>query len=265
MDAVLVPVTVVSMVAALVAGGVAWRLSRSERRRSEARVAALAAEIAALEHGEPHAPPAVPLPPRPPAPRAEVRSPSRPVVTKMEDESFDSPLPRPSEAATSHAELFGTTREAPRARGRLASVVGIGAMVVGLAIAGIYWINAPAAGVAEASRPSASDTDTPLELVSLKHARQAQDWTITGLVQNPAGGRPVERVAAVAFLFDSDGSFVGSGRTPLEVQMLLPGDESPFIIKIKAAGKVERYRISFRGEDGRIVRHLDRRVGAPAS
>ena len=242
MDAVLVPVTLISVMAALVSGAVAWRFARDERRRSGARVVALAAEIAALERGDQ------------PSPRMVA-------ATGPAPDPFDPPLRAPADEGTAHADLFATTQQPPPSHGRLASVVAIGAAIVGMVVMVIYWTNAPTAGAGGRQQvTAASPVDASLELVSLTHSRQGNDWTITGLVQNPAGGAPAEGVAAVAFLFDADGSFVGSGRTPLEVQRLLPGDASPFSIKSTAAGRVERYRISFRAEDGRIVRHVDRRT-----
>lgn len=246
MDAVLVPVTLISVMAALIAGGLAWRLARHERRRSDARVAALAAELTALERTE-----------RP-----------RPAAAVAAPDPIERPLRMAPDPGGGRTELFATAQDPPQSRGRMTTVVAVGGLVVGVAVAVTYWMNAPTAGAAETHRAAAAaavPADASLELVSLTHARQGNDWTITGLVQNPAGGAPLEGVAAVALLFDGVGSFVGSGRTPLEVKTLLPGDESPFVISIKAAGRVERYRISFRTGDGQVVRHIDRRTNTPSS
>ena len=104
------------------------------------------------------------------------------------------------------------------------------------------------------------ETGVPaLELLSLRHTRAGNKWTITGLVGNPQLAGEVTGVSAVAFLFAKDGFVLGSGRAPLDFATLAPGDESPFVITTVASGPVARYRISFRANEGRMVRHVDRR------
>ena len=63
------------------------------------------------------------------------------------------------------------------------------------------------------------------------------------------------------FLFDRKGSFVASGRAPLDYQALAPGDESPFVITVPGAADVSRYRVSFREGDD-VLPHVDRREAA---
>jgi hypothetical protein len=48
-------------------------------------------------------------------------------------------------------------------------------------------------------------------------------------------------------------------RTPLDYTALAPGEESPFVIRVPLTGTVERYRIGFRTDDGRVLSHVDRR------
>jgi hypothetical protein len=67
-------------------------------------------------------------------------------------------------------------------------------------------------------------------------------------------------VAATAFLFGADGTFLASGRAPLDFTILRPGDESGFVISVPVTLPVARYRIGFRGDDGRIIGHVDRRA-----
>ena len=65
----------------------------------------------------------------------------------------------------------------------------------------------------------------------------------------------------MVFLFDRKGSFVASGRAPLDYQALAPGDESPFVITVPGAADVSRYRVSFREGDD-VLPHVDRREPA---
>ena len=117
---------------------------------------------------------------------------------------------------------------------------------------------APVAPRAAVQKPTAAEP-VPLELVSLRHLQQAQTLTVTGLVQNPRTGAPLSHVVATAFVFGPDGTFLASSRAPLDFTTLAPGDESPFVVTVPVTGAVSRYRIGFRGEDGRVIAHVDKR------
>jgi len=108
--------------------------------------------------------------------------------------------------------------------------------------------------------PAAAAAGAPLELLSLRHGRQADTLTITGLVRNPEGAGAMKDVTAVAFLFDREGSFVASGRAPLDFRTLSAGDESPFVITIPVSGTIGRYRVSFRDVSGAMAPHVDKRA-----
>lgn len=99
----------------------------------------------------------------------------------------------------------------------------------------------------------------PLELISMRHVREGDTLTVSGLVRNPRNAARVERVTAVVFAFDRAGTFVASGRAPLDFVRLDAGDESPFVVSIPAVSEVGRYRVTFRTESG-VVRHVDRRA-----
>jgi hypothetical protein len=71
----------------------------------------------------------------------------------------------------------------------------------------------------------------------------------------------MERLSAVVFLFDQQGTFITSAKAPVDFIKLGAGDESPFVVSLDAPSNVARYRVSFRTDDG-IVPHIDRR-GAP--
>ena len=96
-----------------------------------------------------------------------------------------------------------------------------------------------------------------LELLSMRHVREADALTVTGLVRNGGSGS-ADRLIAVVFAFDRSGNFLASGRAPIDFLSLAPGDESPFKVSVPNAGEVGRYRVSFRTEAG-IVKHVDRR------
>jgi len=99
----------------------------------------------------------------------------------------------------------------------------------------------------------------PLELVSMRHAREGRTLTVTGLVRNPSTGAPLLDVAALVFAFDRAGEFVASGRGTLELPVLQPGEEAPFTVTVTDLADVGRYRVSFRTPAGPL-RHVDRRA-----
>jgi hypothetical protein len=112
----------------------------------------------------------------------------------------------------------------------------------------------PAASGGGAARVSA-----PLELISMRHMRDGNTLTVSGLVRNPRAGAHATRVTAIILAFNRAGAFINSARAPLDFTTLEPGDESPFVVTLPSAGDVGRYRVSFRTEGG-VIRHVDRRA-----
>jgi len=224
-------VTVISIVLAAVMGIVAWRIGNEERRRSEARVAALAAEI----HG------ADPLP-------------LRIVATDLEL--------RPRGAGGASADMFAVAARG-EARRRWPAVMAAGVVVAATAIALIIVLSGGSNGTTHASNQlvaAAAPRAVPaLELVALGHERDGDRLIVRGVVRNPAAGGRVDRLTAVVFLFNRDGGFLTSGRMMIDPPALVPGGESIFVVTIPGAADVGRYRVSFRTDD-RIVPHADRRV-----
>ncbi len=264
METVLLAVTVVSLVVALVMSVTAWRLTRDEKHRSSARVAALS--LAASEPAQAPwapAPLSVTSPPAPATPRRQ--------DTMREDDGWVRPiLPVPGREIPHRPGFLGTA-SAPQADGgvrlstealgggggRQHSLAIVAAVLfVGLAT-GVVWMMSGPRGTTAA----AVGSNMPLELVSLRHDRQNTKLAVSGLVRNPLTGRAVERLSAVVFLFDARGTFVTSATAPVDFMKLGGGDESPFVVAIDAPATVARYRVSFRTNDG-VVPHLDRR-GAP--
>lgn len=238
---ILLTITIVSLILTIVLALRVVQLTREERRRSAARVAALTrmADAAAEE------------------------DPSFEIDRADEDGlTFDR-----IEHVARTGDLFAT-HEARHPHGewpqRLGVVVAV-AVVVAIATVAVRWrATTPQPASANQIAGTASSAQAPglLELLSLKHTQGNNTLTITGLVQNPRDGVPLTRVAATAYLFGSDGSLLASGRAPLDFTLLRPGDESGFAITVPVTVAVARYRVGFRGEDGRIIGHVDRRGSA---
>jgi hypothetical protein len=295
MEIVLFAVTVISLLVAFIMSAAAWRLSREERARSAARVAALAgaasepelvhrrsSEVAGTVTAgvEPVAVGEV----RGPAPWAAAR------VSTFASTSRTSGSSRPSSSREARADArtgemllrgaagddFPVEHAASVGDGFLGSAVSpaptsggqrnlaIAAVILFVVVvSGGYWTvyggrSAPAATTVSAAGSA------PLELVSLRHERRGSRLALTGLVRNPIAGAALEKLNAVVFLFDQQGSFVSSARADVDFLRLAPGDESPFVISVEAPGSVARYRVSFRNDRG-IVPHVDRRGQEPVA
>jgi hypothetical protein len=298
METILLAVTVGSLLVAFIMSAAAWRASREERARAAARVAALAAAASAPEP-QAHAPTAqaahaapllLPAPPvvgdEPIAVLVEPRTqwtPSRvstfatarPVAASaarvpdltLNSESEELPLrvgssERPAASPIADTFLGGDTRRPSEGRQRgLALAAAVLFVVLG---GGAYWTLSSDGALSDGTSAAAAPSDTPLELMSLRHERTGARLLLSGLVRNPAAGTPVEALTAVVFLFDAQGAFVTSARAGVDFTRLAPGDESPFVISVDAPSKVARYRVSFRTEAG-ILSHVDRRSEQPVT
>jgi hypothetical protein len=251
MDTTLVTVTVLSMGMAAALSVIVWRMLRDERRRSDARVAALTQAAAVgrpagdirhrvLANGD------LPL-------RAAVPPAREPVLT---------PAAAPAPAMLN---MFVEPARSTPWRNRFAVMGGIallGASVALFAMAGRTRPARPDA-VSSLQAPTFNAGAPGLELLSLRDARSTDALTITGMVRNPRGAAARSRVAVTAYAFDDKGAFLASGRALLDVTALAPGDDSPFVVTVPVTDNVARYRIGFRAEDGRVIAHVDRRQPGP--
>jgi hypothetical protein len=220
----LLVVTLTSMLLAAIMSAIAWRMAGDQRRRSEARVAALAAEI----HDAGAPPPSV--------------------MDRFREEPVDT-------------NVFN--RERPPSGSRAAIVVGGGAVVFGAAVALAILAGSAAPRARRSASPpnaaaAAAPSPVPLELLALGHERVGDQLTVRGVIRNPVSGVGMDRVTAVVFLFTPDGGFLESGRADIAATELRPGGESTFVVTVPRAADVARYRVSFR-TDQRVVPHLDRR------
>jgi hypothetical protein len=281
MDTVLITVAALSLAMAIGMAIVVAKLLRDDRARSEARVAALSAMAASTPTRTKRAPGAA----AEPVPAVEIAHAHRTVPPGPSVPAYEPPVvplrsvpvtPSPGTiarapqlddleirpAAAMRAELFAES-DRPSPWGRRLAVIGV--LVVGIAVVGFAMTAARTDRTASAPASLSATNDPaaenpPLELLSLRHAQQAQSLVITGLVRNPRGGAPLSRVVASAFVFGPDGTFLASNRASLDFMTIAPGDESPFVVTVPVTGDVSRYRIGFRTEDGHVIAHVDKRA-----
>lgn len=251
MESTLVIVTLVSLALASAMSLLTWRMVTRERRRESARVAALV-DLAREDDDLLLAP-----------------GPGTPAAPRLRNAERGTPQASPKLEDTSSGLFAATERESPAGR-RFVAVIAVAAvMVVGVGVLMFAGRESSGGSQTEVStggtttgEPSAVGTaGVPLELLSLRHERDGERLMITGLVLNPRHGARIERASAVVFVFDPAGTFVASGRALIDFTKLDPGNESPFVVTVIAPGKIGRYRIGFRGQDGAVVGHVDRRVG----
>jgi len=215
-------VALIAIALAAATSAVAWNRSRDERRRREARIAALAAAI----HDEPLASP--------------------------------TPAETAGDLFTSRQPVGTGSRFATVAAVGLLVFGGVAALAV---VSSSAWGEATVRSESSsttAPEPQQTSTIQPLELVALGHDRDGDRLTVRGVVRNPASGMALDRVTAVVLVYKEDGGFVGSGRASVDSTMLGPGGETAFTVTVPAANQIGRYRVSFRTED-RVVPHVDRR------
>jgi hypothetical protein len=273
MDIILLGITIVSLVVALVMSVAAWRLMQDDKKRSAARVASLSVAASAsdpvagfVREAEtpkpiakaPWSPPRiVPTPVVPTAVAPAVELPLN-QPARVEPVRVIEPPVRVSEPLITHASGFLGAAEAQHDEGGRQKSLAFAAMFLFVVLSGgLVWMMAGPRG----TTPVAVGPNSPLELVSLTHARQDKKLAVSGLVRNPASGKPIEHLSAVVFLFDRMGTFVTSSRANVDFLKLGAGDESPFVVSLDAPASVSRYRVSFRTDDG-IVPHIDRRGDA---
>ena len=228
MNTLLLGITIFAIAVAIATSIALFVAFRDERRRSEARVAALQQKAGGAS--------------------------AVPDVDVLPIDVYD--LMAADDDSPSHTMFSERAAESPWGR-RFAAAAAVAVVV---AIGGYVLVPRHSAESNSASRGTTSAAPAPLELLSLRDAQEKGTLTITGLVQNPRAGAPLNRVVATAFLFGIDGTFIASGRAPLDFSTLAPGDESPFVITIPIKGAVARYRVGFRNEDGHVISHVDRRA-----
>lgn len=219
MDTMMLMVVGIALAVAVGMAVVAWRLLRGERQRTEAR-AAMLRQLA-----------------------------------------FESVAP-------SLEPAFGATFDRTPAPSRRLMAVGVVIIFMAVGAASVYGIYKPlnggsagpgASGSMSRSSSASATADRPLELLSLSHRTESEDFVVAGLVQNPADGRTASSVMAVVYAFNAQGEYFASGKATLEFGPLAPGAESPFMVRLPKTPGVSRFRVGFRAQDGSVVAHVDRR------
>jgi hypothetical protein len=277
MDILLLAITVVSLIVTLVMSIAAWRLARDEKKRSAARVAALSLGAGADDSRAATNP--IGFEARPERTMAKAPWAPAPVAHETTTRIMPPPIPatvaaaelplnqparfesaRATEPGISHASGFLGASEVPDDGGSRQKSLAFAAVILFAVLSGglVYMMSGPRGTSAAAMGPN-----SPLELVSLTHERHNDKLAVSGLVRNPASGKPIDRLSAVVFLFDKTGTFVTSARANVDFLKLGAGDESPFVVSLDAPATVARYRVSFRTDEG-IVPHIDRRGASPA-
>jgi hypothetical protein len=258
MDTLLIAVAVLSLAIASAMSLVVLKLLREDRRRSEARIAALL-EAARLPEAGHKAPPhdgsraGLHAQPRTRGSRAGLYAPPR----------AGNPAPRagdlPLRTAPATGDLFAEPEQRASWGPRIALAAGAMALLLGV---GFTMLGRDAAVPAA---PGAAAAAAPLELLTLRHTAGAGSLTVSGLVQNPrGGGAALRRVAAVVYALDANGEVLATSRAPIDLTTFGPGEESPFVVTVPVGGAVARYRVGFRADGGEVIAHVDRRAGAEA-
>src|SRR5262245_38107253 len=217
----LITITLLSITLALAMSAYAFRLAREERRRSEARVEALAADI--HETGREERPTPV-------------------TVNGLFTAEMRKEASSPFRALAIGAVIVGAV---------LAAIVG------GTGRSREQPGRQSPPSLAESEIPA---TPTPLELRRLEHDAEGDGLVVRGTIVGKSDPSNPPLTAAV-FALDQNGMIVGSGSAPLEIASTsASGDvESNFVVKISGAGAIRRYRVRFLSGN-RTVAHVDRRT-----
>jgi hypothetical protein len=227
MSTMLAVIGLLSLLLAAATGLIAWRTARTLQMRSDARVAALARDIAARVNGEEYGDPTL---------RSGSLEHDRGIfaATQLNDDESRAPF-----------------------------AFAAGAVIVGTAIALIVVLSGserPAASaLTNGAVPATNETTAkPLELVALAHERSDGHLTVRGVVKNPTYGPAVDGLLAVVLFMTADGREVTTLTTPVTKGPLRPDDQASFLVSMPDAAVAERYRVSFR-VGSRLVSHSDAR------
>lgn len=252
MDTMLWAVTGVSLVAAAVSSTVAWRLLRADRARTAARVAALATAAGVDRIARE---------------RAEATTVDVPdglddfmPVGSHAHTGSEATAPSSSDPVVDTGAIFTRPAVDSGSSGRQHGLMAAAAVFALIVIGGgaTLFVSGRTPGSGPATPRS------PLELVALTHQRTDGVLAVSGLVRNPAAGRPVDRVEAEVRVFDSAGLMTVSRTATIDLTTLAPGQESPFAVSLGEATTAARYRVSFKA-DGTMLPHVDRRTNLPAA
>jgi hypothetical protein len=226
-------VTLTSLLLAAIMSVIAWRLSGDERRRSDARVAALAEDI--RHAGEAH------------------------VTPRRDDEWPVRGSDLPSSRVRRDVDGPDLLTPLPPSRSQLAVLLAGAALLFAAAVSVALLAGGQLRRASRVADPIALSpvAPPPLELVALGQERVGDRLTVRGTVRNPSATE-MDRLTAVVLLLTPEGDPLATGRAAIDAPALEPGAQSTFVVTLPDAGDVGRYRVSFR-TGGRLVSHVDRR------
>ena len=232
MNVALLFITAIAVLIAAFASWTAWRLVRENRRRAEARIGRLAAEIGTVP------------------------------VELLYQEGDDTPR------SGRVVELFSQNQaEEERAPSRSLTIVGSGLAISAVALTFIFL--ASRSGVSkdlnqnqDVSQQQDTVENTAIELVALTSERNAGGILVNGMVRSPEAAMDIRDLNAVVSLIDSSGEVVGSERALISNSgELAPGHEVPFTVRLGDVSKAARYKVSFQSGH-HVIPHVDKRHGS---
>ncbi|HEX5216960.1 MAG TPA: hypothetical protein VFV98_15970 [Vicinamibacterales bacterium] len=244
----------VLMVAVIVTGvlisAVAWRYASDARRRDVAR-AALLRHAATSDNWDDR-------------------------LDHLERPARVEPSPQPESipqfepiAEVSAVDTMFAAETRPRASSSQSWIaIAVVCVVIALVAATVTASRSDAPSVTEVVTAPAAKTETPatpavvpISLKALSHTRERSgDLTVTGTVQNPAGGAALDHLMAVVDAIDGADQVVATVTSGVDAPVLMAGDTTRFVVAIPRADDVARYRVRFRLRDGSAIEHRDTRA-----
>lgn len=99
-------------------------------------------------------------------------------------------------------------------------------------------------GGSRASRHASAVSATSIELVSMRHAMDGETLIVSGLVRNPTA-TTTPALSAVVSVVSRDGRVIAHGESQLDPTVLGPGKETTFRVTVPQVGDPGRYRLAF--------------------
>lgn len=98
-----------------------------------------------------------------------------------------------------------------------------------------------------------------LELLEMRHLRDADTLVVTGVVRN-AGGTSTPGLSVLVMADDPSHRMVARSLVPLSPRALAAGKETTFRVTVSYSDSLGRYRLRF-VDGAQVVPHIDRRSG----
>ena len=234
MNVLLLVITGLSVVVACVASAIAWRVVRDERRRSEARVAALTDAI-----------------------YEEATQRPVDVGTLLE--------PRPASGSRYGFVAIGVGVVVAAGMTIVFSWADPFRVGDSTGLKGpSHKVESSTSAHGASRKLAGTPTDAPLELIELEHEHDGHRLVVRGLVRNPANGAERNALMAVVLAYSRSGDLLASGRAAVLQSKLSPGEITPFVVGVPGAENINRIRVSFRTAS-RVELHVDRRPHGDAA